>query len=272
MSYASLEEAYGGVSGSTMLNTPPTNMSNSVHPMHQQQIRRNNPNPGPNIENFSNNEAQGNRNRNSNSNSNITINKKYNQQPPQAQPQTNPQQSSPHQGGPYKCKYGDGTCAQAFQNNQQFNEAVKQVVAGMQPFLPNSPSPQNYTYAMQYPSYPWSKQAYQQYGNDVSKAWYNEPWMSHPNLAHQIQNYQMRHPGNYNVPIERPYRPPSYGQLYEEGIDEVYRNPNRRRRRENFGNMNSDSNMIRNSLVILVFFLIALATLLVVFVIATKSN
>jgi len=286
MGYASIEEAWSGVSGQTTLNTPVPNsrMASSVHPVHQQRIN--------NIENFSNTGTAG------------TMKSRYqinngNQRTPQQRtqmvrqpsnnfqpnvnlsgtPPGNPNQpaygfNQPQQQGiPYNCNYGDISCAQAVQNNQQFNNMQKQVAAGMQPYTPWSPPPQNYTFSPQYPWQNWAKQGFLNYGNDISSMWYNQPWMFYPDIARQVQNYQANHPGDYRVPIERPYQPPSYGNLYEQGL--TYPTHRRRsRRRESFGDLElgSDSNLIRTCLVIFIFFLLAVSTLLVTFVIAMKAK
>lgn len=290
MTYASISEAWGSTSGSHMLNTPVPNsrMANSIHPVHQQRIN--------NIENFSNTGTAGTMRRRYQMNTGqMNIGQMNNQsqmvQQPQAPnnfqpnlntpgtPPGNPNQppfgfNQPQQQGiPYNCNYGDMSCAQAVQNNTQFNNMQKMVAAGMQPFTPWSPQPQNYTFSAQYPYYPWTKAGFLNYGNDVSSMWYNQPWMFYPDIARQVQNYQANHPGDYRVPIERPYQPPSYGELYERGL--TYPTHRRRtRRREAFGDLDlgSDSNLVRNCLVIFIFFLLAVSTLLVTFVIAMKAK
>jgi len=228
MTYASIEEAWGGLSGSSTLNTPVrNNISNSIHPVHQ--ARRKSQQNNNNTENFTNN------------NDGI----KQFEQP---------------QGGVYDCRYGnDMSCNQAYNNNLQFNNMKKLVAQGNQPFTPWSPQPQNYMFSPQYPWYPWAKQGFLNYGGDISSMMYNYPWMFYPGIAQQIQNYQMKHLGDYKVPIQMPYLPPDYGKLWKAG-----------KRKEHFSN-DSDSNLIRNCLVIFVFFLIALSTLLVTIVIAMKN-
>jgi hypothetical protein len=269
-------------------------MTNSVHPVHQQRI--------DNIENFSNAGTAG------------SMRQRYQEQPQkQPQPHQSPQYSQPPQyqhrsqqppnnfqnnvnlpgtppgnpnqppykfnqpqqpGIPYNCNYGDISCAQAVQNNTQFNNMQKQVAAGMQPYTPWSPPPQNYTFAGQYPWYPWSKSGFLNYGNDISSMWYNQPWMFYPEVARQVQNYQQQNPGDYRVPIERPYQPPSYGNLYEQGLTYPIRR-RRNGRRESFGDLglgDSDSNLVRTCLIIFIFFLLAVSTLLVTFVIAMKAK
>lgn len=304
MTYASIEQAWGSTSGSHMLNTtvPNSRMANSIHPVHQQRIN--------NIENFSNTGTAGNMRQRYQTNAGQMINPNPQQPQQQAQmnrhqpnfqtnvnipgtPPGNPNQpaygfNQPQQQGiPYNCNYGDMSCAQAVQNNTQFNNMQKMVAAGMQPFTPWSPQPQNYKFAGQYPWYPWAKQGFLNYGNDISSMWYNQPWMFYPDIARQVQNYQANHPGDYRVPIERPYQPPSYGNLYEQGnswprhfaanfnSQDTYPTHRRRsRRREAFGDLDlgSDSNLVRNCLVIFTFFLLAVATLLVTFVIAMKAK
>lgn len=271
MSYASISEAWGSVSGSNMLNTsvPPnpfnnSQLTNSIHPAHQQRI-----------ENFSNTGTAGNmkqqyQNNNSNQNMQHQI-PNFNQMtqsgtPPGPGPLMGPNQPQ-NSTTPYMCNYGDMSCAQAYHNNQVYNNMKRQVAAGMQPFTPWSPPPQNYMFSPQYPWYNNARNGYLQYGGDISSMWYNQPWVFYPDIAQQVQNYQQNHPGDYRVPIERPYRPPSYGKFYEQGL--------RRRNREYFGdlNINSESSvMIRNCLIIFIFFLLAISTLLVTFVIAMKAG
>jgi hypothetical protein len=233
MTYASIEEAWGGISGSSMLDTPVQNMSNNIHPMHkvrketeQTLIKTQN-----NVENFTN------------------------QKPNRIKQFEQPQ------GGDYNCRYGDISCNQAYNNNLQFNNIKKSVSQGNQPFTPWSPQPQNYMFSPQYPWYPWEKQGYLNYGEDISNMMYNYPWMFYPDIARQIYDYQIKHKKHYNnIPIQMPYPPPP---------PNLWRNE---KRKEHFTNTdNKDSNLIRNCLIIFVFFLIALSTLLVTLVIAMKN-
>ncbi len=104
MTYASIAEAWGGVSGSNQLSTP---LEKRLHPLHEQQIDRR---------------------------------KSQKQQQQQQQPtqeemvQYQQQQQQQQQGGPrvYQCKYGSHDCDQIQRQNTQFNNKQKRVAEGLQ--------------------------------------------------------------------------------------------------------------------------------------------
>lgn len=64
----------------------------------------------------------------------------------------------------------------------------------------------NYAIAPQYPWYDWAKQSYLNYGANVSNAFYQNPYGYAPQVAQQIANYQNRHQST--IPQGIPTYPP----------------------------------------------------------------
>ncbi len=226
MTYASIQEAWGGVSGSNMLSTPLNNNQNFVplhqrsHPIHQQQK-----------EQFAN-------------------------QPPPSWKTTNDL---------YQCTYGSQHCNQVFDQNQKFNNEKKNIAAGIQPFLPGSPGPYNYTFLPQYPWYPWAKHGYLMYPPMLSNMWYNDPFGYNPLVASQIAQKQMQGTTGPMTPIG-PYQPQGFMPLpYTHSMDPP-RVPGRpllpHNKREDF--TNEKSGAMRSGMVYFIFFLVALAVILVI--------
>lgn len=238
MTYASIEEAWGGVSGSNMLSTP---LHQRMHPIHQQQKER-----------FAN------------------------QQPAPSWKNTDDK---------YQCSYGSQHCNQVFDQNQQFNNQKKQIAAGIQPFLPGSPQPQNYTMLPQYPWYPWAKHGYLMYPPEMSQMFYNNPWGYNPQVAQQIAQRQMQGTTGPMTPIG-PYQPQGFMPLsyrhsmdppgvpmrpmVPHGLRPVDKNHFiNNRRTESFTDPNSAA--VKSGMVYFIFFLIALAVILVIAMICLCS-
>ena len=256
MTYASIEEVWGGVSGSNQLTTPlgsksqfqsQSQLVNGIHPIHMKRLKESQ------IENFANMKSPG------------EIKWKT-------------------ANDLYKCNYGTHkTCNQVFDQNQQFNNEKKNVAAGVQNFLPGSPSPQNYAFSPQYPWYPWAKQGYMMYGPEMSNMWYGNPWGTYPNIANQIAQNQLQH--GVGMPGGPPYTKTGY--YYPQGfmplppqynlnpsapaMQNFNKNDNylkKKARRENF----SSSNTTKTCMIYFIFFLVALAVILCVFIICMACN
>lgn len=198
MTYASIEEAWGGISGSNMLSIP---LHKKEHPIHTKQKQ----NPDSGI---------------------------------------------------YQCTYGSQHCNQVVNANNNFNEQKKLVAAGMQ----NYPHQQQqiFTYLPQYPWYPIPREQYLQYSPMISAMWYNDPWMYDPVVAEQIARYQAMH-GTRQGSIARTgfhqgFAPPVY---------------KKQKRVEHFTNDMKDP--IKTGMVYFIFFLIALAVILVIALICLCS-
>ena len=243
MTYASISEAWGGVSGSNQLSTP---LHQRTHPIHLKRIAEER--------------------------------KKKEQQ----------QNKVPYWKTTkdlYKCNYGSHNCNDIFYQNQQFNNEKKQIAQGTQPFLPpsmgytGSPPPQNYTFAPQYPWYPWARQGYLGYGPGVSSMWYNNPWQYNPNVANQIYQSQLYTP-NYMTPIEVPYQPngffPRVGNVQPPLMpsQKTFNPPKQVQRKEKFYNIEhfGQESPVKTGMIFFIFFLVALAVILCVFMLAMKTS
>lgn len=180
MTYASIEEAWGGVSGNSML-------SQRIHPIHMQHLQNN-----QEVETF------------------------MSQPPPNQRDTQRYAQNNNQPEELYQCNYGTHeSCNQAFKMNQKYNEQKKQVAQGLQPFMPDSPNPKNYTFAPQYPWYPAAKSGYLMYPQMVSNMWYNNPYQFDPEVATQIAQAQMAQAQmaqaqteHYTPPMPPPMPPP----------------------------------------------------------------
>lgn len=224
MTYASINEVWGGVSGNNQLTTP---LEKTRHPIHQQQM--NNKYPEPKIHT---------------------------------------------QKDMYMCKYGSHDCENVFKQNQAYNNQKIEVAQGLQQFPPQAPGPQNYTYLPQYPWYNYARNGYMMYGPQVSQMWYNDPMGYNPGVASQILMQQMYGGVNYNTPI---------GQYYPQGFTPIpppYQvNPqltkkqtaNMVKRREDFGD-NVKNDAIKAGIIYFIFFLVALAVILCIFMICIMSS
>ena len=231
MTYASIQEAWGGVSGSNQLATP---LTNRMHPIHLKQLNNVENNMGNNIE--------------------------------------DKQPSWKTNKDLYHCNYGTHDCNKIFKQNQNFNNQKKNIAQGTQPFLPGSPHPQNYTFLPQYPWYPWAKQGYLMYPPQLSNMWYNNAWMYNPQVAQQITNAQMT--GNVGPMIPTgPYQPQGFFPIpYTHSMDPP-RIPKRpliqHKKRESF---TDTANTVKNGLIYFIFFLVALAVILCIFMICITNN
>lgn len=218
MTYASINEAWGGVSGSNQLATP---MNHKIHPMVDKQR-----NDGARVHTAKD---------------------------------------------LYKCTYGSHDCEQIFKQNQQINEQNKHVAAGVQPFLPGSVGPLNYTFSPQYPWYPWAQYSYMMYGPQLSKMWYEHPYQTNPYLAQQIAAFQQSHPGQYSVPIG-PYYPQGFVPLEPRyDINPPLEKRPKKDRREDFGEY-GNNNAMKSGIVYFIFFLFALAVVMCLFMICVMCK
>ena len=216
MTYASIEEAWP----SNALTIP---MEKKRHPLHpkQQQQQRQQP------------QRQG-------------------QQQRHGQQQQQQQRYAPKtENDPYKCEYAGHNCLESIAMNTKFNNEQKRIAAGMQPFLPSSPGPHNYTFL---PQYPWSEHArngYLMYGPGASSMWYNDPFGYRPDVANQILQKQLHGTVGPLTPIGA-YRPQGF-------VPGNFMNPP-----EHFTNdaMNSDT---------LVYIALALAVLSILIGLATMT-
>jgi hypothetical protein len=174
------------------------------------------------------------------------------------------EQKKKQETGMYQCTYGDTSCGNVVNRNNNFNDMKKQVAMGVQPFPNGAPGPQNYTYSPQYPWNQWARAGYMQYPYQI----YNNPYVNFPDISHQLSTNPQQHPGNYNPPIEYPYN--AYRPEFPREMT---------RRVENFGNSNCpncsncslDQKNIRTCITYFIFFLIALAVILCVFMICLSK-
>lgn len=210
MTYASINEAWGGISGSNQLTTP---LERKRHPLHQKQIERR-------------------------------------RQPPPPLRTTQ---------DPYQCNYADHTCEQVFQQNQQYNNQKKEIAQGTQPFLMQSPHPQDYTFLPQYPWNEWARYGYLMYGPQVSNMWYSNPYQFNPQVAQQIRHQQIHGNVGPMTPIG-PYYPQGFtpmGPEYNVNPPSITK-----KRREDFTN---DAKTIKTGMIYFIFFLLSLAVILCIF-------
>lgn len=231
MTYASIAEVWGGISGSTQLSTP---MEKKIHPLHQQQIERKKAPRNQNALDWKSSEDL------------------------------------------YQCTYGSHDCKSVFKANEKYNNEKKTIAAGMQPYIPGSPGPHNFTYLPQYPWYPWARADYLTYGPDVSRMWYSNPWAYNPQVAAQIQQYQNTHNVGPLTPIGQ-YEPQGFMPLppnmnlnpqpphLGQKIREDFTQPN--------GNDNNNGNymLVRYSMIYLVIFLVCIAIILCIFMICLTT-
>lgn len=234
MTYASINEVWGGVSGNNQLTTP---LEKTRHPIHQKQIDT-------------------------------------------RQRQNFPEPREHTSKDLYQCKYGSHDCEQIFKQNQTYNNNKKQVAAGVQPFLPQSPMPHNYTFSPQYPWNPWAREGYMMYGPQQSQMWYTHPFQYNPGVANQILMQQMYGGINYMTPTG-PYYPQGFMPLPPQyNVNPPLMPPKQiqnsrsmfgRKRRENFGE-DAKSDAIRAGMIYFIFFLVALAVILCIFMICIVST
>lgn len=228
MTYASINEAWGGLSGSSMTTIPMTDQTHPAHRRRQQRARQQ-------------------------------------QRPPPYKTENDL----------YQCHYGDENCNQIVNRNNHFNQQQKQVAMGYPPHM-NFPGlyPSPYAYLPQYPWYPDAKYNYLNYGPAISHAFYSSPEQYFPNIAHQIQQYQQNHPNQPLTPIGpyQPqgffpgiyYNPPYPPQYFQQPPPPQQQYP--KRKIEKF-TMYDKEDYIKKSCMIFMFFLIALAVILCIFMI-----
>jgi hypothetical protein len=174
MTYATIAEAWGGLSGSSMNQL-------QMHPSHQKEIKRRKKRPYENIQNYPNGPNGG----------------------PPSYKTTNDL---------YQCEYGTGpggmynqNCNEILERNHNFNEQQKRIAEGIQQLPQGSIQwKPGYGYVLlpQYPWQEWAKFNYLSYPQNLSQQFYNNPYQSHPNVANEIQEYQ----NMYNIkPIPQQY-------------------------------------------------------------------
>jgi hypothetical protein len=222
MTYASIQEVWGGISGSNQLSTP---LTEKRHPIHEQQLQRRQKYPTPR------------------------------------------EHTSKDL---YQCKYGSHDCEQVFKENQVFNNQQKNIAAGMQKFPPGTPYPHNFTYLPQYPWYPWARDSYMMYGPQISNMWYSDPFSYNPRIANQIYLQQLYGNTGPATPIG-PYYPQGFMPLPPSmQVNPPLAKESRKRIiKEKF--TDSQSEAIRAGMIYFIFFLVALAVILCVFMICILS-
>lgn len=222
MTYASINEAWGGISGSNQLTTP---LEQKRHPIHQQQIQRHNK-PVP------------------------------------------PQRTT---RDPYECTYGNYDCEKVYRQNQQYNNQKKHIAQGTQPFLPQSPHPQDYTFLPQYPWNDWARQGYLMYGPQMSNMWYSNPYQFNPQVANQVRHEQIHGNVGPMTPIG-PYYPQGFvpqSPMYN--VNPPLPTSQDRKKREDFAN-STEGNAIKTGMIYFIFFLVSLAVVLCIFMMFLLCN
>ncbi len=237
MTYATIDEAWGGISGSSM-----TQMPVNLHPSHKKEIKRR-----------------------------VNQRKKKNpQRPPRYKTEQDPYQCNYGMGpgGMYR-----ENCNNIYNRNYDYNEDKKQIAAGIQHLPPGSiqyiPG-HGYTLLPQYPWYPPAKYNYMAYGPNVSKAFYSNPHGYNPQVANQIAQHQMMYPNQHKVPIGM-YKPQGFMPGYYQGGIPGLSNNTMLKRKEHF-TMSPHVVINQNNILIFVFFLIVVAILLCLFVCALGSK
>jgi len=232
MTYATIEEAWGGISGSHMLNTP-LNQQNSprIRQLKQQQ-------------------------------------EKEKQQ--ELQMKQKQQQAQEDYGNRYTCMYGNSeTCNNVVHRNNAFNQRQKQVATGMQqpytgyPYLPQYPWYP--TPKAAYLGYtPYISQQF--YNNPYAYA----PEIA--NEIHNAQvNPGIGQRPPYPVPIGQ-YQPDGYFPGYPQYNPQYFPENRRRRRKEHFtNNLQANSNMYIIFIIFMVF-ISALAIILCLSLIALHQQ
>ena len=275
MTYASIEEAWGGVSGSNMLGLPTgsaegaqNRLTNSVHPNHKKQL---------------------------------ALRKR--QKRAEKAPRWKTEQDR------YQCTYGSPgmkeNCNKVFHRNQEYNQQKKNIANGYRPYGAAEPSvtplrgystPYGGQFPVppaallpQYPWYPDTRYGYLNYGPQVSSTFYS-PTGNGPygNVKEQIQQYQNRSPTGseqYQVPIGHYYPVGFFPGYYNEGhmwAPKAPQSPNQGKGSgvEHFTNevgcsectncSNSNSN-IKNLTIVFIFVLIILAVILCLFLIGLAN-
>lgn len=192
MTYASIEEAWGGVSGSSMMGLPiegaQNKLTNSVHPNHKRQLAL----------------------------------RKRNKRAERI-PMWKTEQDR------YQCTYGSPglkeNCNKVFHRNQEYNQEKKNIANG----YPAHGAPTGHFpvppagLLPQYPWYPDVRYGYLNYGPQVSAAFYNSPGVNGPQsgpygyVKNQIQQNQNANPNQYPVPVGHYYPVGFFPGYYNEG-------------------------------------------------------
>lgn len=238
MTYASINEAWGGLSGSTMLTSPMGD-----HPAHKRANRR------------------------------------------RQQSQISKVPPYKTEQDPYTCMYDKAqniSCNQAYNTNQQFNQQQKQVAMGYPPHM-NFPG-LYYPGSMQsyLPQYPWyndSRYNYLAYGPAMSHAFYSNPGYYFPQVAQQISQWQQQNNIQPNqITHYGPYQPQGFfpGMYYnppfpQSSQPQLQPHPQQQQRKkiEHYTNENNaKDDYIRKATYAFIFFLIVLAVILCLFMIA----
>lgn len=244
MTYASLGEAWGGISGSSMTQIPMNNGNEvALHPAHRRQLkRRRNP-------------------------------------PPEYKTDEDRYQCTYGEPGHYESCNKVFHRNQNYNNEKkQIAMGMQPSPPGAIPYGPGG----GFTLLPQYPWYEWAKYNYMMYGPQVSQAFYSQPWQHYPHIAQQIQQYQNQHPNNYMVPIGQ-YSPQGFlPGYYSQGIPPYAYGPplqglqgkDSKGKVEHFTNSNGGSGVgtMKNITIIFIFFLIVLSIVLCLFLLAFSCN
>lgn len=258
MTYASIEEVWGGISGSSQLNTP---LNQKLHPIQEKRIRE----------------------------------EEIKKMQRRDQLQRNLIQWK-KDTDPYQCMYNSQPCQQSVQQNHLYNQQQKLVAQGLQQQGLQQQS--NGILLPQYPWYPQIKQNYLMYPPYISQMWYQNPWQYRPDIALQIYQQQLQNPYNYSTPIgpytgtgfypnpnetfpPQPQYPQPQSQSFPGNLYPRNLYPNNdthpnviNKRRENFTEnfINENSGEIKSAMIYFVFFLIAIAVILCIFMICVACT
>lgn len=241
MTYATISEAWGGLSGSHMTQTPlKNNELVQYHPAHRKQIKRKRKEHVPRYK---------------------TQQDKYNCM--------------------YGLPNEKENCNQIYQRNKQFNDEQKNIATGIQPIPPGSipygPGG-GFTLLPQYPWYNWNKYNYMMYSPHLSSAYYNHPFMYNPQVAQQIEQYQRN--GNIHYYVPSIYSPqgfmPGYypNPPYSPPPNYIHNKNQNQKGVEHFTNLssNTNTNSTKNITIVFIFFLIVLSIILCMFLLAFSCS
>jgi len=236
MTYATIQEAWGGMSGSHMLNTP-------LKQQQQQQQRRQ-----PSSSQLNHHQQQ-----------------QHQRQRQRQNHHYSEQIDDPnitYHGRPYSCMYDDThSCNDVIQENHRFNQEKKRIATGMQ----HPPIPGGYTYLPQYPWYPNARANYLQYPAYISSQFYNHPYQYYPHIAQQIHEAQVMN-DYYKVPMNSPpYLSNQFLPTNTQFIPPLplpYRRHNKQQK-EHF-TTSSSRETLTNTQIIFIFFMVFLSALAII--------
>ena len=161
MTYASVREVWGGVSGSNMLSNripppPDDDYIKGEHPAHRRNRKR--------------------------------IQRRKRERGPPYKTKNDL----------YQCEFDGQSCQDVVKMNNAYNQAQKDIATGGNIRMPESlyyrQQNPHVSYLPQYPWYPNAKSNYFGYSPAISQAFYTQPWMYYPHIANQIYQFQQNHP------------------------------------------------------------------------------